>query len=58
MGDSLNFKEAIKNYIRVLKISKKPDKEEFMAAAKITGIGMLLIGMIGFIIFLVFQIFK
>lgn len=46
-------KSKLKEYIRVLKINKKPDREEFMNAAKVTGAGMLLIGFIGFIFYLV-----
>lgn len=38
---------------RVLLVSSKPGKEEFEQSIKITGLGILLIGLIGFIIFLV-----
>jgi len=37
---------------RVLKVTKKPDGEEFKNTLKIAGIGALLIGAIGFIIFI------
>jgi protein transport protein SEC61 subunit gamma-like protein len=39
-------------YARVLKISEKPDWEEFSMSAKITGAGILLIGAIGFVFYL------
>lgn len=47
-----------KNCIRVLKILTKPDWKEFSAATKVTGLGILLIGFIGFIIFLIWNIMK
>lgn len=36
--------------MRVLKVTKKPSKIEFKSAVKVTGIGILIIGLIGFII--------
>ncbi|MBS3815068.1 MAG: protein translocase SEC61 complex subunit gamma [Hadesarchaea archaeon] len=35
---------------RVLQVARKPDKDEYLNVAKITGIGVLIIGTIGFII--------
>jgi len=35
---------------RVLLVTKKPTKEEFMVVVKVTGIGTLIIGGIGFIV--------
>jgi protein transport protein SEC61 subunit gamma-like protein len=37
---------------RVLKITEKPDREEFEMSAKVTGAGMLIIGALGFIFYL------
>ncbi len=37
---------------RVLKVTKKPDSEEFKTIVKISGLGVLLIGAIGFILFI------
>lgn len=37
---------------RVLKITEKPDREEFEMSAKVTGAGMLIIGFLGFIFYL------
>jgi len=36
---------------RVLRVTKKPDKQEFMVIVKISAIGMGIIGTIGFVIF-------
>jgi protein transport protein SEC61 subunit gamma-like protein len=45
-------KSKLNEYRRVLKISNKPDWEEFSMSAKITGAGMILIGVIGFVFYL------
>jgi protein transport protein SEC61 subunit gamma-like protein len=37
-------------------VSKKPDREEFQNVAKITGLGIILIGVIGFVISLIAQL--
>ena len=36
--------------IRVLKVTKKPDKFEFKTIVKVSGLGMIIIGVVGFII--------
>lgn len=38
-------------YIRVLKLARKPTREEFMMIGKVSITGIFLIGMIGFIIY-------
>lgn len=45
--------DYFQKYIRVLQIMKKPTSEEFLAAAKVTGIGALLMGLIGYIIYVI-----
>ncbi len=37
-------------YKRVLIVTKKPTKEEFITIVKVSGLGILLIGLLGFII--------
>ena len=39
-------------YGRVLKMARKPTDEEYSKTSKITGLGILLIGGLGFVIFL------
>lgn len=46
-------KAKFNEYKRVLKISSKPDREEFSMSAKVTGAGMLIIGIIGFVFYLI-----
>ncbi|AET65742.1 protein translocase SEC61 complex subunit gamma [Methanothrix harundinacea] len=40
-----------KDYIRVLKLARKPTREEFLMISKISILGIALIGMLGFIIY-------
>jgi len=44
----------LKEYKRVLSVSKKPDKEELVQSMKISGSGILFLGVIGFVIFLLY----
>lgn len=48
--------QTLKQYKRVLYISRRPDRDEFLNVAKITGIGIIIIGVIGFVITLVAQL--
>ncbi len=42
-------------YGRVLRMARKPDRKEFGQQAKITGLGVLLVGAIGFIVFYIMR---
>lgn len=42
-------------YSRVIKMARKPEHEEFVKASQITGIGIVVIGFVGFLIYLVMQ---
>ncbi|MEK6983569.1 MAG: protein translocase SEC61 complex subunit gamma [Nanoarchaeota archaeon] len=56
--DTNSWKFKIKSFIgeclRVLKVTKKPDAIEFKTIVKVSGLGILIIGLIGFIV----QMFK
>jgi len=45
-------------YKRVIIVSRKPDIEELSKISKISGIGILVIGFLGFVIQLIFQLIK
>jgi len=47
------LKRFIKETVRVLRVTKKPNKQEYWATVKVTGIGIGIIGALGFIIFLI-----
>lgn len=48
-----NITNSVKQYIRILKLTRKPSKDEFLMISKVAGAGIVLIGIIGFIIYLV-----
>jgi len=50
----MDIKSAIRRYIRVLQVARKPSKDEFLIAGKVSAIGIFIIGVIGFLIFLAF----
>ncbi len=52
----MNIKNFIKQCKRVLLVASKPDKDVFRASLKVTAIGMIIIGLVGFIIFMLFQL--
>jgi protein transport protein SEC61 subunit gamma-like protein len=61
VGISMNLnKKSLVDFIklcqRVLHVSRKPGREEFQNVAKITGIGVIIIGAIGFIISIIAQL--
>lgn len=51
-----NVSLKLSEYIRVLKLTRKPSKEEFSVIAKVAGAGILLVGFIGFIIYLLITV--
>ncbi len=44
----LNIKETLASYRRVLQVARKPSADEYKKIAKICGLGMIAIGLIGF----------
>lgn len=55
-GNAGNWmKNKFAEYVMVLKITKKPDKAEFQAIVRASGLGIAVIGTIGFIIHMIVQ---
>ena len=56
----MNIKETTDDFIkqskRVLKVARKPDREEYFNFSKVTAIGIAIIGVIGFVIVLLGQL--
>ena len=48
----------LREYKRVLSITRKPKMNEFQAVVKVTGLGMAVIGLIGFSIFVTVQLLQ
>lgn len=49
-------KDFVKQCKRVLKVAKKPDRSEFLEFSKVTALGIVIIGLVGFVITLFGQI--
>ncbi len=47
------IREFLHQAKRVLQVAKKPDSDEYLNVAKVTGLGIVLIGVIGFVITLI-----
>ncbi len=45
-------------YMRVLKMARKPTTEEYMKTVEITGIGLIIIGLVGYLIYLLMYSLK
>ncbi len=55
-GKIVQVKQFFKECLRVLKVTKKPDPAEFKMIVKASGLGITVIGLIGFIIALAKQL--
>tara|TARA_Y100000310_G_C20540344_1_gene742959 strand:+ start:166 stop:327 length:162 start_codon:yes stop_codon:yes gene_type:complete len=51
----MEIKRWLKETARVLRATKRPNKQEFLTISKVTGLGCSVIGLIGFVIFLITQ---
>ncbi|MEM4703153.1 MAG: protein translocase SEC61 complex subunit gamma [Candidatus Pacearchaeota archaeon] len=52
----MKIKEFLQQCGRVLRIARKPTAEEIKQVSKISALGLLIIGMIGFIITILFVV--
>lgn len=56
MDDEVTFQQKARRFItqclRVLRVTKKPDRKEYMMLVKVTSLGIAIIGMIGFLLFM------
>ncbi|MHC1631929.1 MAG: protein translocase SEC61 complex subunit gamma [Methanotrichaceae archaeon] len=46
----------LQEYLRVLRLARKPTREEFLMISKISILGIALIGMLGFIIYILITV--
>lgn len=53
----LKIKERLENYRRVLTVSRKPTWDDYKLTAKISAVGIIVIGLVGFAIYLVSVLF-
>ena len=52
----MRFKSFLNESVRVLKVTRKPTKLEFKTIVKVSGLGMIIIGLLGFVITMVKQL--
>jgi protein transport protein SEC61 subunit gamma-like protein len=52
------LKRFVRECIRVLKVTKKPTSMEFKTIVKVSGIGIIIIGMLGFVIQMIEQLVR
>jgi len=50
------FKGFVNECVRVLKVTRKPDSLEFRTIVKVSGLGIIIIGLLGFIFTMAKQI--
>ncbi|MEM2025363.1 MAG: protein translocase SEC61 complex subunit gamma [Desulfurococcaceae archaeon] len=50
----MNFRELVESWRKILQISSKPTREEYLAILKVTFIGLTAIGVVAFIIRIIF----
>lgn len=55
---TIRIKRYIEECRRVLKVTKKPDSIEFKTIVKVSGLGMAIIGIVGFLIQLAVEILR
>ncbi|NOZ59586.1 MAG: protein translocase SEC61 complex subunit gamma [Euryarchaeota archaeon] len=56
VAQKLRLGERVKEWERVIKLSRKPRKSEYLSVAKVTGAGMILIGTLAFILRLIIHV--
>lgn len=49
----IDIKETLKKYRRVLMIARKPEKTELKRSIRICGLGLIIIGLLGFFFYLI-----
>lgn len=52
---AFDVNEFIQSSMRIFNVSRKPAMPEYKVMAKVTGIGILLIGFIGFVVKLILE---
>jgi len=53
-----NFKNFWNSSRRIFTVSKKPDRSEYKVMAQVTGIGIIIIGVIAFLMRIIFVFIK
>ncbi|MHC1600254.1 MAG: protein translocase SEC61 complex subunit gamma [Candidatus Methanospirareceae archaeon] len=51
-----DWSKKLKEYVRILKLAKRPKRDEFFKISKIAGAAIALVGVIGFSIYLLLTV--
>jgi len=54
--DFKSIQDKLREYYNVLKMARKPDKEEFITTTKVSVAVMFIVGMIGFAVYLLMDV--
>ena len=55
---AINLQEKLQEYKRVLRMTKKPDAENFKVIMKVTSMGIGIIGALGFAVNILYTLIK
>ncbi len=51
-----NINEKLNEYLKILKMARKPDRDEFLSTTKIAVAVMFVVGLAGFLIYILMEI--
>jgi len=51
-----NINEKLNEYLKILKMARKPDRDEFLSTTKIAVAVMFVVGLVGFLIYILMEI--
>lgn len=52
----MNINEKLNEYLKILKMARKPDREEFLSTTKIAVAVMFVVGLVGFLIYILMEV--
>jgi protein transport protein SEC61 subunit gamma-like protein len=53
---NLQILKTLKEYVRILKLTRRPSREEFTKISEVSAAGILIIGLVGFLIYLLMDL--
>ncbi|HDM60312.1 MAG TPA: protein translocase SEC61 complex subunit gamma [Archaeoglobus veneficus] len=56
INTEVNIKDKLKEYLNVLKMTRKPDREEFVMTAKVAIAVMFVVGFFGFLVYVLMNV--
>jgi len=51
-----DIREKINEYLKILKMARKPDRDEFLSTTKISVAVMFVVGLVGFLIYILMEV--